>query len=188
MKTLYNIDQSIPNTMINVFFLLLLLFFLCILHFWERLGSCFALFVSSANSEHKSPFKDVKLRGFCQSHALKVVNTQSQSSESDSLQSLSGLQSPNASLTGDVLYAQKKDPVGLDNAPNLLWFDMLIFCTQMFLVWDIFLLIFVKILHSLSDSLAFAFCRFDSRRAVQQLRACGVLETIRISAAGYPSR
>ncbi|KAG7250803.1 hypothetical protein CRUP_009424, partial [Coryphaenoides rupestris] len=28
--------------------------------------------------------------------------------------------------------------------------------------------------------------RFDSRRAVQQLRACGVLETIRISAAGYP--
>ncbi|XP_073790978.1 unconventional myosin-Vb isoform X8 [Danio rerio] len=30
--------------------------------------------------------------------------------------------------------------------------------------------------------------RFDSRRAVQQLRACGVLETIRISAAGYPSR
>lgn len=31
-------------------------------------------------------------------------------------------------------------------------------------------------------------CRFDSSRAVQQLRACGVLETIRISAAGYPSR
>jgi len=30
--------------------------------------------------------------------------------------------------------------------------------------------------------------RFDSRRAVEQLRACGVLETIRISAAGYPSR
>ncbi|XP_072849042.2 unconventional myosin-Vb isoform X2 [Pogona vitticeps] len=29
---------------------------------------------------------------------------------------------------------------------------------------------------------------FDPRRAVQQLRACGVLETIRISAAGYPSR
>eukprot|EP00076_Gallus_gallus_P011451 XP_004948778.2 unconventional myosin-Va [Gallus gallus] len=29
---------------------------------------------------------------------------------------------------------------------------------------------------------------FDSRRAVEQLRACGVLETIRISAAGYPSR
>ncbi|XP_060747618.1 unconventional myosin-Vb isoform X1 [Tachysurus vachellii] len=29
---------------------------------------------------------------------------------------------------------------------------------------------------------------FDSNRAVQQLRACGVLETIRISAAGYPSR
>ncbi|XP_032624082.1 unconventional myosin-Vb isoform X1 [Chelonoidis abingdonii] len=30
--------------------------------------------------------------------------------------------------------------------------------------------------------------KFDPKRAVQQLRACGVLETIRISAAGYPSR
>ncbi|XP_078540969.1 unconventional myosin-Va isoform X2 [Lissotriton helveticus] len=29
---------------------------------------------------------------------------------------------------------------------------------------------------------------FDAKRAVQQLRACGVLETIRISAAGFPSR
>ncbi|XP_068599870.1 unconventional myosin-Va [Brachionichthys hirsutus] len=29
---------------------------------------------------------------------------------------------------------------------------------------------------------------FDPRRTVQQLRACGVLETVRISAAGYPSR
>ncbi|KAI1240282.1 hypothetical protein IHE44_0011741 [Lamprotornis superbus] len=29
--------------------------------------------------------------------------------------------------------------------------------------------------------------RFDPKRAVQQLRACGVLETIRISAAGFPS-
>ncbi|KAG7488039.1 hypothetical protein MATL_G00029750 [Megalops atlanticus] len=29
---------------------------------------------------------------------------------------------------------------------------------------------------------------FDPKRAVQQLRACGVLETIRISASGYPSR
>ncbi|XP_040840603.1 unconventional myosin-Vb [Ochotona curzoniae] len=29
---------------------------------------------------------------------------------------------------------------------------------------------------------------FDPKRVVQQLRACGVLETIRISAAGYPSR
>lgn len=32
------------------------------------------------------------------------------------------------------------------------------------------------------------FRSFDPKRAVQQLRACGVLETIRISAAGYPSR
>ncbi len=30
--------------------------------------------------------------------------------------------------------------------------------------------------------------RFDNERAVQQLRACGVLETVRISAAGFPSR
>ncbi|XP_036259538.1 unconventional myosin-Vb [Molothrus ater] len=30
--------------------------------------------------------------------------------------------------------------------------------------------------------------KFDAKRAVQQLRACGVLETIRISAAGFPSR
>ncbi len=29
---------------------------------------------------------------------------------------------------------------------------------------------------------------FDTQRVTQQLRACGVLETIRISAAGYPSR
>ncbi|KAM7314396.1 unconventional myosin-Va [Ixodes scapularis] len=29
---------------------------------------------------------------------------------------------------------------------------------------------------------------FDTKRAIQQLRACGVLETVRISAAGYPSR
>ncbi|XP_023346173.1 unconventional myosin-Va, partial [Eurytemora carolleeae] len=29
---------------------------------------------------------------------------------------------------------------------------------------------------------------FEPKRAVQQLRACGVLETVRISAAGYPSR
>lgn len=32
------------------------------------------------------------------------------------------------------------------------------------------------------------FVRFDPHRTVQQLRACGVLETIRISAAGYPTR
>ena len=30
--------------------------------------------------------------------------------------------------------------------------------------------------------------RYSPHRVVQQLRACGVLETIRISAAGYPSR
>ena len=30
--------------------------------------------------------------------------------------------------------------------------------------------------------------RFDAVRVVEQLRACGVLETVRISAAGYPSR
>ncbi|XP_069737407.1 unconventional myosin-Vb-like isoform X1 [Phaenicophaeus curvirostris] len=30
--------------------------------------------------------------------------------------------------------------------------------------------------------------KFDAKRVVQQLRACGVLETIRISAAGFPSR
>ena len=29
---------------------------------------------------------------------------------------------------------------------------------------------------------------YNTERVVQQLRACGVLETIRISAAGYPSR
>lgn len=29
---------------------------------------------------------------------------------------------------------------------------------------------------------------FDNHRCVEQLRACGVLETVRISAAGYPSR
>uniref|UniRef100_A0AAQ6IMS5 Myosin VB n=1 Tax=Anabas testudineus TaxID=64144 RepID=A0AAQ6IMS5_ANATE len=38
------------------------------------------------------------------------------------------------------------------------------------------------------DDFSVCCCRFDSKRAVQQLRACGVLETIRISAAGYPSR
>ena len=30
--------------------------------------------------------------------------------------------------------------------------------------------------------------KFEPKRAVEQLRACGVLETVRISAAGYPSR
>lgn len=41
---------------------------------------------------------------------------------------------------------------------------------------------------SLFFSLFYPSLRFDPQRAVQQLRACGVLETIRISAAGYPSR
>lgn len=39
-----------------------------------------------------------------------------------------------------------------------------------------------------THSLSYCVCSFDPKRAVQQLRACGVLETIRISAAGYPSR
>lgn len=39
------------------------------------------------------------------------------------------------------------------------------------------------LMHYKSSSL-----RFDSKRIVQQLRACGVLETIRISAQSYPSR
>ena len=30
--------------------------------------------------------------------------------------------------------------------------------------------------------------KFDNKRGIQQLRACGVLETVRISAAGFPSR
>ena len=30
--------------------------------------------------------------------------------------------------------------------------------------------------------------QFNPQRSIQQLRACGVLETVRISAAGYPSR
>lgn len=30
--------------------------------------------------------------------------------------------------------------------------------------------------------------KYNPGRVVQQLRACGVLETIRISAAGFPSR
>ncbi|XP_073333627.1 unconventional myosin-Vb isoform X2 [Pagrus major] len=44
---------------------------------------------------------------------------------------------------------------------------------------------YVRCIKPNDDKEAFS---FDSRRAVQQLRACGVLETIRISAAGYPSR
>ncbi|XP_075885946.1 unconventional myosin-Vb isoform X2 [Nelusetta ayraudi] len=44
---------------------------------------------------------------------------------------------------------------------------------------------YVRCIKPNDDKEAFS---FDSGRAVQQLRACGVLETIRISAAGYPSR
>ncbi|XP_057301771.1 unconventional myosin-Va-like isoform X2 [Hydractinia symbiolongicarpus] len=44
---------------------------------------------------------------------------------------------------------------------------------------------YVRCIKSNDDKAAF---QLDLHRCVQQLRACGVLETIRISAAGYPSR
>ncbi len=44
---------------------------------------------------------------------------------------------------------------------------------------------YVRCIKPNDDKAAF---QFDPRRGVQQLRACGVLETVRISAAGYPSR
>ena len=44
---------------------------------------------------------------------------------------------------------------------------------------------YVRCIKPNDDKAAF---QFDNRRAVQQLRACGVLETVRISAAGFPSR
>ncbi|XP_076051638.1 dilute class unconventional myosin isoform X4 [Oratosquilla oratoria] len=44
---------------------------------------------------------------------------------------------------------------------------------------------YVRCVKPNDDKMAFT---FDSTRAIQQLRACGVLETVRISAAGYPSR
>ncbi|XP_022250756.1 unconventional myosin-Va-like isoform X1 [Limulus polyphemus] len=44
---------------------------------------------------------------------------------------------------------------------------------------------YVRCIKPNDEKLAFT---FEPHRAVQQLRACGVLETIRISAAGYPSR
>ena len=44
---------------------------------------------------------------------------------------------------------------------------------------------YVRCIKPNDDKAAFS---FDNKRAVQQLRACGVLETVRISAAGYPSR
>ena len=39
-----------------------------------------------------------------------------------------------------------------------------------------------------NDKTILPFHRFEPKRVVEQLRACGVLETIRISAAGFPSR
>ena len=44
---------------------------------------------------------------------------------------------------------------------------------------------YVRCIKSNDDKAAF---EFDNQRAVQQLRACGVLETIRISSNGFPSR
>ncbi|KAM8960932.1 unconventional myosin-Vb [Pelodytes ibericus] len=44
---------------------------------------------------------------------------------------------------------------------------------------------YVRCIKPNDEKLSFS---FDPKRAVQQLRACGVLETIRISAAGFPSR
>uniref|UniRef100_A0A8C7MIJ8 Myosin VC n=1 Tax=Oncorhynchus kisutch TaxID=8019 RepID=A0A8C7MIJ8_ONCKI len=45
-------------------------------------------------------------------------------------------------------------------------------------------------LHTILITLSGSLClvRYDSKRVVQQLRACGVLETIHISAQSYPSR
>ncbi|VDN08389.1 unnamed protein product [Thelazia callipaeda] len=44
---------------------------------------------------------------------------------------------------------------------------------------------YVRCIKPNDDKLPFT---FEPKRAIQQLRACGVLETVRISAAGYPSR
>ncbi|XP_069970718.1 unconventional myosin-Va-like isoform X8 [Penaeus vannamei] len=44
---------------------------------------------------------------------------------------------------------------------------------------------YVRCIKPNDEKMAFT---FDPTRAIQQLRACGVLETVRISAAGYPSR
>lgn len=44
---------------------------------------------------------------------------------------------------------------------------------------------YVRCIKPNDDKKAF---EYNPQRAVQQLRACGVLETIRISAAGFPSR
>ena len=44
---------------------------------------------------------------------------------------------------------------------------------------------YIRCIKPNDDKAAF---HFEPIRAMQQLRACGVLETVRISAAGYPSR
>ena len=44
---------------------------------------------------------------------------------------------------------------------------------------------YIRCIKPNDDKAAF---QFEPIRAMQQLRACGVLETVRISAAGYPSR
>ncbi|XP_068219844.1 unconventional myosin-Vb-like [Palaemon carinicauda] len=44
---------------------------------------------------------------------------------------------------------------------------------------------YVRCIKPNDDKMSFT---FDPTRALQQLRACGVLETVRMSAAGYPSR
>ena len=47
---------------------------------------------------------------------------------------------------------------------------------------------YMYVLKAASTACVHLYCRFEPQRAVQQLRACGVLETVRLSAAGYPSR
>jgi myosin-5 len=53
---------------------------------------------------------------------------------------------------------------------------------------DIFILLLYLECLFYAQSIVIYYSDNRVRRAIQQLRACGVLETIRISAAGYPSR
>lgn len=66
------------------------------------------------------------------------------------------------------------------------------FVEQYWCAWFTLFFFWCSILSCISQWLCwlllFVDGRFDPKRAVQQLRACGVLETIRISAAGFPSR